>query len=212
MVLSTFKCRREEKFFVCTLSVCISCPALHEAEAKGFNGFSFLLLGLCLLPLLASVGISEEQCWALLTVTAAGPKGRAWSCIKGGSEVLGKGSSPECGGQHPSPTLLSRWTYCQSFFHPDNGAASAASSRFGLPCPPWPANILHKPMTALLRHKQFRALLFYLGPLIVLWYLDLGAVVLRSSLANSGLASPVSVAYTQLCQRWVWGGSDIALR
>lgn len=139
-------------------------------------------------------------------------QGKGMELHKGGSEVLGKGSSPERGGQHPSPTLLFRWTYCQSFFHPDNGAASAASSRFGLPCPPWPANILHKPMTALLRHKQFRALLFYLGPLIVLWYLDLGAVVLRSSLANSGLASPVSVAYTQLCQRWVWGGSDIALR
>jgi len=39
---------------------------------------------------------SGGQRWALLSVTAVGPKGSAWSCIRGGP--AGKGSAPESGG------------------------------------------------------------------------------------------------------------------
>ena len=40
----------------------------------------------------------EVQCCALLSVTATGPEGTAWSCVGGGAGWgLGKGSSPEIG-------------------------------------------------------------------------------------------------------------------
>ena len=82
------------------------------AEVPGFVQFRAEELVGGLMEACSSSQGAKGQRWALLCVTATGPEGTAWSCVRGGRWGWGKGSAPHGGGHGTGAQGCGRGPQC----------------------------------------------------------------------------------------------------